>query len=103
MTKTKAPTATPSPTTGDSLSTKGGSSNPRADFIAAALNMSWQLAIVVLVPIIGGFELDKALNSLPSLTLLGFLLAMIGMALVVWHQMQILDPSKESRSKERHS
>jgi F0F1-type ATP synthase assembly protein I len=99
MTKTTAPTKAPSPTTGDSNSSKGGSINPRAEFIVAALNMSWQLAIVVLVPIIGGYELDKALDTLPSFTILGFLIAMIGMALVVWRQMQLLNPeSNEKRS-----
>lgn len=54
----------------------------------ASLNMSWQLAIVVLVPIIGGFKLDQYLGSLPGLTIVGFLLAMAGMAVVVWRQMQ---------------
>ncbi|MDB5171016.1 MAG: hypothetical protein JWO35_710 [Candidatus Saccharibacteria bacterium] len=64
----------------------------RAQFFSAALNMSWQLAIVVLVPIIGGFELDKRLDMLPLLTIVGFLLAMIGMAVVVWRQMQLNSP-----------
>jgi F0F1-type ATP synthase assembly protein I len=65
----------------------------------AALNMSWQLAIVVLVPIIAGYELDKKLGTVPSLTVLGFLLAMAGMALVVWRQMQLLNPeNKEKQS-----
>ncbi len=54
--------------------------------------MSWQLAIVVLVPIIGGFELDKALGILPVLTVTGFVIAMTGMALVVWHQLQVFSP-----------
>jgi F0F1-type ATP synthase assembly protein I len=99
MTKTTAPSTTPSPTPGDNQSSKGGSTNPRAEFIVAALNMSWQLAIVVLVPIIAGYELDKKLGTVPSLTVLGFLLAMAGMALVVWRQMQLLNPE----NKEKHS
>jgi len=95
MTKTTAPSTTPSPTPGDTQSSKGGSTNPRAEFIVAALNMSWQLAIVVLVPIIAGYELDKKLDTVPSLTILGFLLAMVGMALVVWRQMQLLGPENK--------
>jgi F0F1-type ATP synthase assembly protein I len=63
-------------------------STPGKDFLMASLNMSWQLAIVVLVPIIGGFKLDQALGSLPGLTIVGFLLAMAGMAVVVWRQMK---------------
>lgn len=77
---------TPSPTK------KVDRSNPKREFFAAALNMSWQLAIVVLVPIIGGFELDKKLDIVPVLTIAGFILAMAGMALVVWHQLQVFSP-----------
>jgi hypothetical protein len=54
--------------------------------------MSWQLAVVVLVPIIGGFELDRKLNTLPALTVVGFVLAMVGMGWVVWRQMQLFNP-----------
>ncbi|HET7827719.1 MAG TPA: hypothetical protein VFK97_02530, partial [Candidatus Saccharimonadales bacterium] len=37
------------------------------------------LAIVVLLPIIGGFELDKHWRITPALTIVGFLLAMAGL------------------------
>ena len=53
-----------------------------------ALDMSWRLAVVVLVPIIGGFELDRRLNTSPLLTIVGFLLAMAGMAVVMWQTLQ---------------
>lgn len=55
----------------------------------SALNMSWQLAVVVLVPIIGGFKLDQKLDTLPALTIAGFFIAMAGMGLVVWRQLQL--------------
>ena len=94
MKQTKAPVTTPSPVTGDSSTTTvNPSTNPKTVFLMAALNMSWQLAIVVLVPIIGGFELDKKLHLLPLLTITGFILAMIGMALVVWRQLQLYSPA----------
>ena len=64
--------------------------------------MSWQLAIVVLVPIIGGFELDQKLNTLPALTIVGFVVAMVGMGAVVWRQLQIFAPPLPS-SKGRRS
>lgn len=63
-------------------------------FVTAALDMSWRLAIVVLVPIIGGFELDKRLNTTPALSILGFLLAGAGVAIVLKQMLQQL----ESRS-----
>ena len=43
----------------------------------------------MLVPIIGGFELDKRLKTSPWLTIVGFILAMAGMALVMWRSLQI--------------
>lgn len=57
-------------------------------FITMALDMSWRLAIAVLVPIIGGFELDKKFDTSPVYMILGFVLAMAGMALVFWRTLQ---------------
>ena len=74
------------------------SDHPEKEFLGAALNMSWQLAIVVLVPVIGGFELDKKLGSLPGFTAVGFVIAMIGMAVVVWRQVQLLTPDSTKPS-----
>ena len=78
-------------------SLKGGnlpaSQNARQDFIAAALGMSWQLAIVVLVPLLAGYWLDKRTHTLPLYTFVGFGLALIGFALVVWRQLQRFNPT----------
>ncbi|MGH7234439.1 MAG: AtpZ/AtpI family protein [Candidatus Saccharimonadales bacterium] len=41
------------------------------------------MAIVVLVPIIGGFELDKHLSTTPWLTITGFIIAMLGTYVVI--------------------
>jgi len=49
-----------------------------------ALDMSWRLAVVVLVPIIGGFKLDEHFKTSPLWIIVGFLLAMAGFALVIW-------------------
>ncbi len=57
-------------------------------FVTQALDMSWRLAIAVLVPIIGGYELDQHFNSTPTLTIIGFVLAMAGMAVVLWQVLQ---------------
>ena len=74
---------------------------PGATFVSLALNMSWQLAIVVLVPVIGGFELDKKLDILPALTIVGFIVAMAGMAAVVWRQLQLFAPPPASPQKRK--
>ena len=104
MKKTTTPIKTPSPHTGQSQETAevGKINNSLIEFLAASFNMSWQLAIVVLVPIVGGFELDKKLGSLPALTIVGFILAMAGMALIVWRQLQRFTPPP-SASKGRRS
>jgi F0F1-type ATP synthase assembly protein I len=93
MKQTTAP-QTPSPTkqAAKPVAKVEPNKNPRTEFLAAAMNMSWQLAAIVLVPIIGGFELDKKLHTLPVLTIAGFFVAMAGMALVVWHQLQLFSP-----------
>lgn len=54
-----------------------------AVFLVAALDMSWRVAIAVLVPIIGGFELDQHLGTTPALTIVGFILSMAGLFVIL--------------------
>lgn len=65
------------------------SNSHRGVFLGMALNMSWQLAIVVLAPIIGGAELDKHLNTGYTFTLLGLLVAIAASSVVVWRALQV--------------
>lgn len=60
-------------------------------FLLAALDMSWRLAFVVLVPIIGGFELDKHTGATPVLTIVGFILAMAGLYAVLKYTLATAD------------
>lgn len=62
--------------------------NGRADFMVAVLNMSWQLAIVVLVPLIGGVQLDKKLGTSYVCTFVGLGVALVGSGMVMWRTMQ---------------
>jgi len=62
--------------------------SPTQRFVSMGLDMTWRLAIVVLVPIVGGFELDRRLETTPVFTVVGFFLAMGGMALVMWQTLQ---------------
>lgn len=79
----------------------GKSDNPTSVFVGMALDMSWRLAIAVLVPIIGGYELDKTFKTGPFLLIVGFVLAMVGMGLVMWQTLQaansLNNPSKGKR------
>ncbi|HUD08284.1 MAG TPA: AtpZ/AtpI family protein [Candidatus Saccharimonadales bacterium] len=56
----------------------------RSAFIGSALTMSWQLAITVLVPIIGGHELDIHLKTNPVWTLIGVAVAFIGTLIIIF-------------------
>ena len=47
-------------------------------FVGMTLTMSWQLAIVVIIPIVGGHLLDQRFGTEPVLTLLGVFLAFVG-------------------------
>lgn len=61
----------------------------RQQFAIFALNMSWQLAVVVLAPIIGGVELDKAVhNKTDIFTFVGLGIAFIGSTAVMWRTMK---------------
>jgi F0F1-type ATP synthase assembly protein I len=107
MIKTAAPQLTPSPTretkTPDQM--VGTDRSHSSVFIGMALDMSWRLAIAVLVPIIGGFKLDEKLKTTPLLTIVGFLLAMGGMALVMWQTLQAANkiPAPKAQTKEKRS
>lgn len=104
MTETTTPQQTPSPkpAANNSKVTVGKPENPKSVFVGMALDMSWRLAVVVLVPIIGGFELDSRLGTTPLLIVVGFGLAMVGFGLVVWQTAQAANqlpvpPSKKEK------
>ncbi len=53
-----------------------------------ALTMTWQLAIVVLVPIIAGVELGKKAGHESAGTLIGLAVAVLGSIVVMWRTLQ---------------
>ena len=87
---TKVPKEAPSPALAHVKTPKTGatSSSPNSMFIGMALDMSWKLAIVVLVPILGGVWCDRHFSTSPVGILVGFALAMIGTGVVLWQAMQ---------------
>jgi F0F1-type ATP synthase assembly protein I len=60
-----------------------GDASQRSQFASAAIGMGWQLAVVVLIPIVGGYKLDVLLDSVPVWTLVGLIVAMAGSILVI--------------------
>lgn len=91
MSTTKQPASKPTATKDVSV-TAPRKDNNRREFLAAAGTMSWQLAIVVLVPLLLGSQLDKHFHTAPIWTLFGFVLAMAGTAGVMWQQLRRLTP-----------
>lgn len=57
-------------------------------FFSMAVNMSWQLAVVVLVPVISGIQLDKTLGTKYVCTFVGLGLALLGSGIVMWRTLQ---------------
>ncbi|HUB93363.1 MAG TPA: AtpZ/AtpI family protein [Verrucomicrobiae bacterium] len=60
----------------------------RNQFVIMALNMSWQLALVVLVPIILGVKLGKVAGADTAGTFIGLGIAVIGSIAVMWRTLQ---------------
>lgn len=76
----------------------------RQQFFGDTLNMSWRLALTVLIPIIGGVKLDQNFGTTPSLTLLGLMIAAIGACVAVWDTVKEVnmiqaDSNKENKRK----
>jgi F0F1-type ATP synthase assembly protein I len=82
MKKNVAPKLTPTPA--KSVEKIPASVNDfKGQFVGAAVSMSWQLALVVLIPVVGGFKLDQHFKTLPLWTIVGFCIAVTGVVLVL--------------------
>jgi hypothetical protein len=73
----------------DAKHTAEGSTTARRNFLVAALNMSWQLAIVVIVPIAAGAQLDKHLQAGNLWVFGGLALAAMLSTAIVWRTVQL--------------
>jgi F0F1-type ATP synthase assembly protein I len=88
MSKISSDTTTPQYEGDTQGSVVPDSSTQKSQFVRLALQMGWQLAVVVLVPVIAGVQLDKMLDSAPILLFVGLALALGGTIVVMWHTMQ---------------
>lgn len=61
----------------------------KGQFVVAVANMSWQLLIVVLVPIIGGAELDRRAGGQHLWVYFGLVLAAVAATAVVWRAVRL--------------
>lgn len=72
----------------------------KQSFLAAVLTLSWRLAVTVLVPVIGGIQLDKRFDSAPSYTLLGFMIAIVFGCMAVWQTVKQVNRQQAEADKE---
>lgn len=76
---------------GDSSSSslERAAASGRQTFVAMALNMTWQLALAVLVPVGAGVLLDHAAGTNGLYTYIGLGLALVLAGVVMWRTMQV--------------
>jgi hypothetical protein len=80
--------STPTPVRGDSGDSKPSQKSGN-QFFVMALNMSWQLAIVMLIPIIAGAQLDKHFDTSYLYTFVGLAFASAGAGVVMWRTLRV--------------
>ena len=85
---TTAAKRTTTPRTRGEDPTTGQNRGARGNFVVASLNMSWQLALVVLVPLVGGAQLDKVTHRNSLWVLVGLGIALLGSIAVMWRAMR---------------
>ncbi len=75
----------------------------RQKFIGATINLSWRLALTVLIPLIAGIQLDKKLDSSPSFVITGFMLAIVFGCMTVWQAVKEVNKSQAEESRKKKS
>lgn len=81
--------------------------NAKGMFFTNLFSMGWRLALMVLIPIFVGVQLDKRFDTSPSLTLAAFFIAVFGASLLIARtyqditRQQLLDEQKQAKRKLR--
>lgn len=71
----------------------------RQQFVSTAINMGWQLALTVIVPVIIGVKLDDKFDSTPSYTLAALVVATGCASAVVWNTLKQVSKSQAQKEK----
>jgi hypothetical protein len=61
----------------------------RNRFIVMAVNMFWQLAVAVLVPLIAAVQIGKHLHAETAGVVVGLVVAIAASTLIMWRTMQV--------------
>lgn len=70
-------------TSGDPVIDELAVLDARSMFYGGLFSMGWRLAVMILLPIFVGVQLDKKFDSAPSLTLAAFFIAIFGACLMI--------------------
>lgn len=73
----------------------------RQQFMSSAINMGWQLALTVIVPVIIGVKLDDHFNSTPSYTLASLVIAVSFASGVVWNTLKQVAKMQAEKEKKK--
>lgn len=73
----------------------------RKQFVSAAMNMGWQLALTVIISVIVGVKIDEHFNSSPSYTLAALVIACGGVIAVI--RTTIKQVNREQADNENNS
>lgn len=60
-----------------------GAFDAKSQLLMASVNIGWRLAIMVILPLFIGVQLDKRFDSAPSITLAAFFIAIFGAGLII--------------------
>ena len=81
----------------------------RSQFVGATLNLSWRLALTVIIPVFIGVKLDEKFNTKPSFVLTGLMLAAVGAWVAIWstvqevNQLQAEEDKKKSKRRRKRA
>lgn len=70
-------------------------------FISSSLNMGWQLALTVLVPVFIGVKVDSHYHTQPSYTLTALFLAAGGAAIVIKNTIKTVRKDQAEKEKQK--
>ena len=90
-TSTKPAHHTPTSLAGSAKASSKISSSSAQTSAAIALGMSWQLLVVIVVPIVGGHLLDSRYHTTPVWMIVGMVIGLLGTIVVVRQVVQQLN------------
>ncbi len=88
-------------TVDDELQQMLDSQASKVQFFGATLNLSWRLALTVLIPIFIGLKIDDKFNTKPSFVLLGFMVAVAGSCYTIWTTVNEVNQLQAEQGKEK--